>query len=450
MKLLSLILLFLFSIGRSQDMPDSGFKVTKGKKVEIKFQLVQNLILIPINVNGVELTFLLDSGVTETLLFSLDNKKVDLKNLSKIKFSGLGDSNEVEGLESVHNHLKIADNLEDFDHTIFIILDEDIDISEHLGVPVNGIIGYSFFKDHPIFIDFIKKRITVYKELPRISRSYQKSPITIEGHKPYLQANVELTNKGEDSKLLMDLGNSDAIWLFPYVGEKYITSHPFIEDYLGSGFNGDIMGKRGRIHHFSLGKFSFEKPLVVVPDSISIQNLHIVPQRKGSIGNEIFRRFKMLIDYPRNALYLKRNNNFDDPFLFNKSGIEIKQHGFIWEKDLVPVEAKAKEPTNPEAGNKIQIVATEFQYKFVLKPAFVISNCRQSSPCDKVGLLKGDQLISINGRKVSDFSLEKINRTLTEGKDGTTVSLEIQRSDKIYNVSIVLQDPIPYHDTANP
>jgi hypothetical protein len=43
-------------------------------KVKIPFQLINNLVFIPINVNGVELTFLLDSGVKETILFSLEEK----------------------------------------------------------------------------------------------------------------------------------------------------------------------------------------------------------------------------------------------------------------------------------------------------------------------------------------------------------------------------------------
>jgi hypothetical protein len=47
-------------------------------KVKIPF-LINNLVFIPINVNGVE--FLLDSGVKETILFSLEEMKLALKIL---------------------------------------------------------------------------------------------------------------------------------------------------------------------------------------------------------------------------------------------------------------------------------------------------------------------------------------------------------------------------------
>jgi hypothetical protein len=52
----------------------------------------------------------------------------------------------------------------DRSHTVFIVLDEDFNISQDIGIPVNGIIGYYFFKNHPIEINYNKKTITVYKD----------------------------------------------------------------------------------------------------------------------------------------------------------------------------------------------------------------------------------------------------------------------------------------------
>jgi hypothetical protein len=56
-------------------------------KVKIPFQLI-NMVFIPINVNGVELTFLLDSGVKETILFSLEEKNEISLKILKITFRG--------------------------------------------------------------------------------------------------------------------------------------------------------------------------------------------------------------------------------------------------------------------------------------------------------------------------------------------------------------------------
>ena len=84
-----------------------GFQLeTDKKKVTIPFQLINNLIFIPINVNGVELNFLLDTGVEETILLSLEDKEsLELKNVEKIKLRGLGSEEAIEGLKSKNNTL---------------------------------------------------------------------------------------------------------------------------------------------------------------------------------------------------------------------------------------------------------------------------------------------------------------------------------------------------------
>ena len=123
-----------------------GFQFeTDKKKVTIPFQLINNLIFIPINVNGVELNFLLDTGVEETILLSLDDKEgLNFNNVEKIKLRGLGMEESIEGLKSNDNVLSVKE-LVDKHHNLYIVLDQSFNFSTHIGIPVNGIIGYSFF-----------------------------------------------------------------------------------------------------------------------------------------------------------------------------------------------------------------------------------------------------------------------------------------------------------------
>ena len=108
------ILQVLFLLLSLQFFPQKGFQLIENKKTVIPFRLINNLIFIPVNVNGVELTFLLDSGVTETLLFSLDDKEVSFSDVEKKKFTGLGGNFEIEGLVAINNKVKIGENyLED-------------------------------------------------------------------------------------------------------------------------------------------------------------------------------------------------------------------------------------------------------------------------------------------------------------------------------------------------
>jgi hypothetical protein len=80
-------------------LPKKGFQFEKASIKSIPFKLINNLVFIPIKVN-VELNFLLDTGVDETILFSLEDKKeVRFFNTERILLKGLG-SQEVEGLKS--------------------------------------------------------------------------------------------------------------------------------------------------------------------------------------------------------------------------------------------------------------------------------------------------------------------------------------------------------------
>ena len=147
MKILSfLFLIFSLSIN-AQD----GFQILEDKKkVNIPFRQINNLVFLDLKVNNVDLTFLLDTGVSETLLFSLENKEVVFENVEKIRFAGLGGSNYIEGIKSTQNKVEVNKTLVDFSHEIYIILDEDFNFSSHVGIPVNGIIGYHFFKNNPL------------------------------------------------------------------------------------------------------------------------------------------------------------------------------------------------------------------------------------------------------------------------------------------------------------
>ncbi|MGI9582344.1 PDZ domain-containing protein [Chryseobacterium sp. RRHN12] len=420
----------------------NSFELINTKKAVIPFKFINNLIFIPITVNGAELTFLLDTGVSEAILFSLENKELKLSNVEKVKFSGLGGSVSIDGLKSERNMGKIGDKIVNTSMSLYIIIDEEFNISPHVGIPVNGVIGYHFFKDHPIYIDYASRKITVYESadlLKKKIKRFEEFPITIEKDKPYLYAGVEMTNEKKDSKLLIDLGNSDAIWLFPTLIKNFVYNRPNIDDFLGRGFNGDIYGKRSRIHNFYLGDFKFEKPLTAMPDEFSIQHVNLVENRKGSVGGEIMRRFTVIFDYPNKKLYLKKNRNFDDPFHFNMSGLDFKQEGLEWEQDRVKIETE-------KSVSVVNVIYNDsFQYKFSLKPIFSIAGVRKDSPAFKAGLQKGDKIISINGSRTSNMTLETMVE-LMKSNEGRNITIIVQRKNEELTFRFMLEDPIPYQE----
>ncbi|WP_415326196.1 PDZ domain-containing protein [Chryseobacterium sp. MMS23-Vi53] len=441
MKLKHFLWIFFLSIFMNAQ---NSFEIQDAKKTVIPFKLINNLIFIPVNVNGANLTFLLDTGVAETSIFSLENQELNLPNLEKIKFSGLGGTASIDGYRSDNNIARIGKDYVNFSLTLFIIVDQDFNISSHVGIPVNGIIGYHFFKNHPVLIDYVSKKITVYNDdalFKKKIKKFTEFDITIEKNKPYIYGDVEMTNEKKNSKLLIDLGNSDPIWLFPTLIKNFVYNRPNIDDFLGRGFNGDVYGKRSRIHNFYLGDFKFEKPLTAMPDEYSIQHVNLVENRKGSIGGDIMRRFTVVFDYGNQKMYLKKNGNYDDPFHFNMSGLDFRQDGLEWTKDMVNLPTKSKD--TPAGG--VEVINNSLQYNFVLKPIFAIAGVRKGSPADKAGLLKDDKLISINGKKTADMTLNKIME-LMKSDEGKTINMQIERKNKEMTLSFTLEDPIPYQE----
>jgi len=422
-----------------------GFVFDKGiEKATVPMVLINNLVFIPIKVNGVELNFLLDTGVEETILFSLeDNPDVNFYNTEKITLKGLGSEEAIEGLKTTNNILEM-NGLTSHHQLIYVILDQSFNLSSQIGIPVNGIIGYQFFKDNLVRLDYVGKKVIIYKndkeKLEKIEKKYNKIPITIEKYKPYLIGNVVMNKSDINVKLLIDIGNSDSIWLFQNLSEQIKVPAKNFEDFLGKGFSGDIEGKRAKIPEFSFDKYDFKSPIVAFPDSSSIKSVRMVQNRVGSVGGEILKRFSVIFDYKNEKLYLKKNSNFSEPFTYNRSGIEIKHNGLQWVQETVKME------TVPMSGSGAitfdssgKNITNDFKYKFQLKPIYEISNIRKKSPAANSGLQVGDVIISINKAPAYRYSLQKLNEMFKSEED-KWIYMEIERNNQILKFAFQLQD----------
>jgi hypothetical protein len=428
------IVLFFIFIYVFPVFGQDGFLFEKGvDKVIIPFKFINNLVFIPIKVNGVELNFLLDSGVEETILFSMEDKKeVSFFNVEKITLRGLGSESSIEGLKSTHNTLEIK-GAKSLNHLLYIVLDQSFNLSSHIGIPVNGIIGYNFFKTNLVEINYEKKRVIVYRDIEknrkRIEKKFQKVPITIERLKPYIVSSIIINSKEIPVKLLLDVGNSDAIWLFENKAKMIKIPEKNFEDYLGKGFSGDVEGKRAQISKFSFSKFEFFNPVIAFPDSTSLKNVRMVKDRAGSVGSEILKRFTVVFDYPNQIMFLRKNNNFNAPFSYNKSGVELQHYGLQWVQETVRLETvpvvvyDAAEAKRDMSGNY-------FKYKFELKPNYIIANVRKNSPAAISGLQKGDVLVRINNVPAYQFTLEKIN-LLLKSEEEKWITFEVERDSKL-------------------
>lgn len=418
-----LILLPLFTHGQK------GFHWNSDKsKIDIPFQHVYNLVIIPVEINGVKLSMLLDTGAESSLIFSLpENDSIEFYNPKKIHVKGLGSEEIIEALQSENNNIKIS-GYEDDKFPLLIVLNQNVNFSSRLGIPVNGILGYSFFKHNIVEINYQKKIVTIHKERDFLAKKkikkYLKHPISIINQRPYIDVESKIDSDTLNLKLLIDIGLGDGLWLFE--DERIKSGNVFFEDVLGRGLSGEIIGKKSRIKTVKIANFRLNEPLVSYPYRMYLPRIGIIQGRNGSVGGEILSRFNIIIDYKEKFIYLKKNSRFGKPFNYNMSGIEIEHNGIEYVQETLKMETS---PNYGEQQGEVIYKASDFKYKFSLKPVFQIATVRKDSPAALVGILPGDKIVKINKKSIHQYTIQKINELL-QSEDGKWVRIDIERKSK--------------------
>lgn len=387
---------------------DTVFFTSKRKKVNIPFDLVHNLIVIPVRINSSQpLNFILDSGVKNTLITHLyHDDSLDLKDVNKIEIQGLGEGHSIEAYESDGNEMFMR-GIKGINHRVYVLLEDVFDLSSYMGMPVHGIIGYDIFKNFIVKINYSNKQLTLYRpdiELKK-KRKAEEYPLHIEGTKAYVHGNVRQHNGDTIKvKLVIDTGASHSLSLYLPSDGRLALPPKVMRAYLGRGLSGDLHGQIGRLEAFALGKYELQDLPASYPDSESIKHALNMGGRNGNLGSDVLSRFTAIFDYPHSRLTLIPNHRFKEPFNYNMAGFEV---------------------VTPLPG-------TNF---------YVISNVVEDSPAKLLGLEPGDQLLNINGRKCHELMLPELLEIL-KSKPGRTLRLRLKRQQEILDVDLVLQSRI--------
>ncbi|MBT8376569.1 MAG: PDZ domain-containing protein [Winogradskyella sp.] len=408
-----------------------SFNLGAEKSKKVRFKLINNLIIVPVEVNGINLSFVLDTGVSKAILFNLVNTdSLKIKNVEVINLRGLGGDGAIEALKSKNNLFRFG-NAINVNQDIFVVFDSSINFTPRLGVQVHGIIGYDLFKDFVVEINYSSKYIRLHKHgfyKPRKSKKWQTIGLNLYNNKPYLDAEVVIDSVSKPVKLLIDSGGSDALWLFEDEDSGIMPNEDkFFDDFLGKGLSGAVFGRRSKIETFKLGDYQLRDINVAFPDSLSINVARQYKDRSGSIAGNLLKRFNFFIDYKNERIELKKNGNFKAPFYYNNSGIVLEQRGVrvVREKFRTNSYDIMRSSQNDTATNLDAIVT----YSISLKPAYEIVELRESSNAKASGLMIGDVLASVNGKPAHQFSLQEINEIFYD-KEGKRITLNIERDGK--------------------
>ncbi len=377
--------------------------ILEGRKTAtFPIKVLNNLILIPLRINGsVEMDFILDSGARSTVLAEPGLMPLlKISDTKKKRIAGLGERGVYEA--EVANDIQIdLPGIRGKNMQLIVLPPDLFSLSEILGRPVYGIIGYDVFKDLIVEIDYERKIIhfTNPRFFRKAPRAYQEIPIEIKNSKPYLPIRIrDYQGTDKTKSLLLDTGSSQAISLS---SELIPLPNKHLATFIGTGLSGDIHGDLARIKSINLGGITARQLIACFPNADALL-VHQRRQWHGSIGGELLKRFKVIIDYPNQRIFLRKNKKFGAPYLYNISGIET--------------------------------IATGIDYSTIK-----ISYVRPDSPADKAGLLAGDILLRINGIGIEGNGLGEIYNFLNKKRSGK-LCVKVKRKDEKLKKCFVLKE----------
>jgi len=183
------------------------------------------------------------------------------------------------------------------------------------GFEFAGVIGYDFINEFIVEIDYLKKIMNLYE--PRTFHYRGKGeilPISVAGRRiPFVHATIIFENGPPlEASLEVDTGaDRTIIFSSPFVKKNDLVKR-LVGTSIGGGMGagGEQKILVGKIKAARLGNFLFSSP----PVGLVLDNDG--KEGDGVIGGEIFRRFKIILDYSRQQMILEPNKNFNEPFQF--------------------------------------------------------------------------------------------------------------------------------------
>jgi Periplasmic protease len=264
------------------------------------------------------LNFILDSGSGG---ISLDSTTADYFHLK-----GIPSNRTIRGIAGIKNVSFLNDRTLHLpgltiDSLNFHINNYEI-LTQVYGERIDGIIGYSVLSRYIIKINYDSSYIEFWS---RGSYKYPKGGYLL---KPIINTLPVQNLRVKDgttrsARFLYDMG----------AGLNLMLSTDFIKDssLLGKkrkllakeaeGLGGKIEMNMTVIKEIRLGPFKFKNVPVYVFDDV--YNVTSYPYLGGLIGNDLLRRFNVVLNYERRDIYLVPNTHFYDPFDYSYSGMEL-------------------------------------------------------------------------------------------------------------------------------
>lgn len=314
------------------------------------------------------LNFVLDTGSGGISLDSTTAQKLKLKTEKSNKtIRGIAGVKTVDFVYKLSLHLPslTVDSLD------FHINNYDL-LTSVYGIKIDGVIGYSFFRRFIVKINYDTHIVEVYSpgtiKYPRGGFLMQPKFSTL----PLVNLGIKDETKTKQ-QFIFDTGAG----LNMLLSEDYVADSSVLKKkrklfpIQAEGLGGKKMMNITVVKELTIGNYKFRNvPTYIFNDEYNITNY---PLLGGLIGNDILRRFNVIINYPDFNIHLKPNTHFNEPFDYTYTGLGIFYvDGKVMVLDVIENSPAAK--AGLEVGDEIFAINNNFtgnlqQYKLALQNA---------------------------------------------------------------------------------
>lgn len=262
------------------------------------------------------LNFVLDTGSGGISLDSLTCEYYNLKTLPSDRL--------VRGIAGM-KYVSFAN-----DHTLRLpgVTVPDLDfhinnyeiLSSAYGMKIDGIIGYSFFRRYIVFLDYDNQLMKIYTpgtiKYPRGGYLLKPQFSTL----PMQFASIR-DNKSVVGKFYLDTGAGLCVLMNDDFAHDSAVFKKSRKTYLSQaeGLGGKTDMQLSVVKELKVGPYRFRNvPAYVFKDEYDVTNY---PALGGLIGNDIWRRFNIFINYPQQEIYIKPNKHYLDSFDYSYTGL---------------------------------------------------------------------------------------------------------------------------------
>ncbi|HNP17107.1 MAG TPA: hypothetical protein PKL31_01630 [Fulvivirga sp.] len=278
-------------------------------RTSFNFTIVNNLIVIPAKINGMDLNLILDSGMRSIVLFERDfGDKIKTLDNYTVKLSGYGKKKNLPSKLSLDNEVIIADVL---GSKVPVVIMSESNMLRKALVNIDGIIGYEIFSRFIVKIDYLNKKITLHEPFDNPENyNYEILPLTVKDTKPYIQASVE-TDDGETIKgqFHIDTGSYHDVMLF-VADQDNLNFKDLDYTSLGIGIGGRVKGFVAPESSLKIGSDMNKR---ISPKYVKRQFSNRELDAKGSIGSGLLKDSVIVLDYINMKFYIQK-----EPVLINQ------------------------------------------------------------------------------------------------------------------------------------